>query len=212
MPRADASTLMRWNNDAPAFVSTPVGAGTIMLLATSPERSAGDLGLSPELPALASSVWQAASAPRDPLSLTIGEAVHLGVAPEANVKITGAGGQVVTAQARELIRRPLAFFPEPGIYRVETGSTLQFLAFNTPVAESERTLATADEIKYHFPENVSAPVRQARGWREAAERSGNAWRYFLGASFILLIAELLISMRRRAEDQPSREEIFTERA
>ena len=212
MPRADTSTLMRWNNEAPAFVATQVGAGTIMLLATSPERAASDLGLSPALPALASSIWHSASAPLDPLSLTVGEAVHLGVAPEASVKITGAGGRTVNAQARELVRRPLAFFPGPGIYRIETGGTLQFLAFNTPVAESERALATADEIKYRFPEDGNPPVRQGSVWREVAERSGNAWRYFLGASFILLIAELLISMRRRAGDQSSREEILTEQA
>ena len=59
----------------------------------------------------------AAAAAREPLSQTIGEAVRLNVAPETEVKMRDEKGGESVAKARELVRRPLIYFSEPGIYQ-----------------------------------------------------------------------------------------------
>jgi Aerotolerance regulator N-terminal/von Willebrand factor type A domain len=198
-PRASADTLMRWNDGTPAFISSRAGKGTIMLLATSTERASSELGLSPAFPALVSSILRATQFAREPLSQTIGEAVRLNVAPETEVKITGAEGRVTMTKARELIRRPLAYFSEPGIYQLEFADQQKLLAFNAPAIESERALAAGDELKQYFSTDKTESARaiNASDSREALERSGSTWRYFLCAAFLLIIAELFVAMRQR---------------
>jgi hypothetical protein len=198
-PRASADTLMRWSDGTPAFISSRADKGMIMLLATSAERASSELGLSPSFPVLASSVFHATEQAREPLSQTIGEAVRLNVAPETEVKITSAEGRVSVTKARELIGQPLSYFSEPGIYRLEFAGQQKFMAFNAPAHESERTLATVDEVKGRFHTNEAQSVRavNAGNLREAMERSGSVWRYFLCAAFLLILAELFLAMRQR---------------
>jgi hypothetical protein len=200
-PRPSAHTLIRWSNSEPAFIYGRAGEGLILLLATSPERGASELGLSPAFPALASSILSATVAARSfPLSQTIGEAVRLKVTPETEVKITNERGLVQTATARELVRRPLSHFTEPGIYQLEYAGQEKFLAFNAPVAESERALATAQELKLRFGSNEEASAKAAidtGSLREALERGDATWRYLLAAAFLLTIAELFVSIRQR---------------
>ena len=197
--RASTATLIRWSDGTPALVSTQAGAGMILLLATSPERASSELGLSPSFPALASSITRAAGASREPLSQTIGEAVRLNVGAETEVRITNAQGRVSVTKARELVRRPLSYFGEPGIYRLEFAGQQKLMAFNAPAIESERTLLNADELKRRFPANeaLSARAINAGHAREATERSGSLWRYFLCAAFLLMVAELFVAMRAR---------------
>lgn len=197
--RAAALTLLRWNDGRPAFISTRIGAGTLMLLATSPERASGNLGASPSFPSLASSILHSMSSAREPLSQTIGDAVRLNIALDTDVKMTSMEGRVNVVKARELIRHPLAYFSEPGIYRLEFAGTQTFLAFNAPAVESERALATAADLKRFFSVEKTEGMRSASesNQREAEERSGSTWRYFLIAAFLLLIAELFVAMRQR---------------
>lgn len=204
-PRAQADTLMRWSDGTPAFISARSGSGMIMLMATSPERASSELGLTPAFPALVSSVARAAEATRESLSQVIGEAVRLNVAPETEVKITNAQGVVSMAKARELIRRPLNYFSEPGIYHLEFAGQQKFMAFNAPVPESERALVIVDELKRRFPANEaeSARVVNVTASREAMERSGSRWRYFLCAAFLLMIAEMFVAMRGRRQNAAS---------
>jgi type VI protein secretion system component VasF len=56
-----------------------------------------------------------------------------------------------------------------------------------------------DELKRRFPANeaLSASVIKAANSREAMERSGSLWRYFLCAAFLLMIAELFVAMQQR---------------
>ncbi|HEX8709091.1 MAG TPA: BatA and WFA domain-containing protein [Pyrinomonadaceae bacterium] len=196
-PRAAAETLLRWNDAAPALVSARVGGGEILMLGTSPERAAGDLGSSSALPALASSVARAKVAPSGPIAREIGTAVRLGVAPETDVKISDGGGRVFSARASELVRQPLSYFPEPGIYRLDVAGTTRFMAFNAPAAESERALATAEQLKSSFlaGETKSFAAAESADRRAAAEREGSAWRYFLCASLLFMLAELFVSVR-----------------
>jgi hypothetical protein len=198
-PRAFADTLMRWNDHTPAFISARVGAGTILLLATSAERASSELGLSPAFPALASSIMRASRFEHESLSQTIGEAVRLNVAPQTAVKITSANGQVDVTRAGELVRRPLRFFNEPGIYRLEFAGEQKFLAFNAPVLESERALAAGDRLKQNLPTSETETVRaiNTNSLRGAMERSGSTWRLFLCAAFLLMIAELFVAIRER---------------
>lgn len=198
-PRAQTDTLMRWSDGTAAFISARTGLGTIMLLATSPERVSSELGLSPSFPALVSSVSRAAEATGEPLSQVIGEVVHLNVAPDTEVKITNAQGGVSLTKARELIRRPLNYFSEPEIYRLEFAGQQKFVAFNAPVPESERALTTIDELRQHFPANEgrSARASNVAASNDALEQSGSTWRYFLCAAFLLMIAELFMAMRGR---------------
>jgi hypothetical protein len=205
-PRVNAETLMRWNDGSPAFVSTRVGEGSIMLLATSPERASSEMGASPSFPALASSILRSTSVMREPLSRTIGEAVRLNVAPETSVKITNMEGRVSETKARELVRQPLAYFGEAGIYRLEFAGGQKFLAFNSEPSESERALATVDKLKQFFSveKRENSLGADTGNWGEALERSGSSWRYFLIAAFLLMIAELFVAMRQHkiAADNP----------
>jgi Aerotolerance regulator N-terminal/von Willebrand factor type A domain len=202
-PRAQTDTLMRWSDGTPAFISARAGAGTMMLMATSPERASGELGLTPAFPALVSSISRAAAKTREPLSQVIGEAVRLNVAPETEVKITNAQGGVSVTKARELVRRPLNYFNEPGVYHLEFAGQQKFLAFNAPVLESERALTPVDELKRRFPVNEERSVRaiNVAASREAMERSGSLWRYFLCAAFLLMIAELFVAVRGHGHNE-----------
>lgn len=198
-PRASSDRLIRWSDAAPALISARAGSGTMMLLATSPERASSELGLSPSLAALTSSILRAASAPSRPPSQTIGEAVRLSVAPETDVKVTNAEGRVSVAKAHELVRQPLSYFNEPGIYHLESAGRRVSMAFNASPLESERALVSAEELTARFSANAGESAREinAGNSREAMERSDTAWRYFLCAAFLLMIAELFVAMRQR---------------
>jgi hypothetical protein len=198
-PRASSATLIRWSDAAPALISARSGNGTIMLLATSPERASGNLGLSPSFSALTSSILHAVSTPSEQPSQTIGEPVRLNVAPETDVKITDAEGRVSVTNARELVRQPLSYFNEPGIYHLEFAGRGVSMAFNASPLESERNLAHVEEVTARFSANAeqSAGEINAVNSREAMERSGATWEYFLCAAFLLMIAELFVAMRQR---------------
>ncbi|MFN2454255.1 MAG: BatA domain-containing protein [Pyrinomonadaceae bacterium] len=210
MPRERVATLARWSKGgAPCFVSTRVGAGTVLLTATAAERAASDLGQSAALPALASSVLRAADYSGEPLSQTIGEPVRLGVAPEAAIKIVDAENKEALTTARSLIATPSMFFRKPGIYRVEWANESKFLAFNAPVAESTRALAEPFEIEKAFRnyEGTGETVN-AFLWRDAAERKSGAWRYLFAAAFLLLVAELFVARRLRERSHTSQDALL----
>lgn len=194
--RSEVSTLMRWSDHTPAFVSQRVGAGNMLVLATSTERAASDLGLSAAFPALTSSILRAAVSAPDLFMKEIGEPVELGVAPETSVRIMDAEGRVRQASARELLQKPSTFFNRPGIYRLEFAGRISLMAFNAPSQESERALASAEQIKLYFPEQSVAPAKPSNAWRDTAERKSNIRRYFFILSFLLLVAELVFMMRR----------------
>jgi hypothetical protein len=88
---------------------------------------------------------------------------------------------------------------EPGIYRLESAQGIRFVALNTPGAESERALANANEAQRAFGLSETTASVGGDRWREAVERGGNAWRYFLGAAFLLLIGELFVRVRQRRQ-------------
>jgi hypothetical protein len=112
------------------------------------------------------------------------------------VKITNTKAVVIQTKGRELIERPLSYFSEPGIYRLDFDDRHTYLAFNSPAAESERALLTTEQLKRAFATKMSGDSSAlANGWRESAERSGSTWRYFLVAAFLLMIAELLLASR-----------------
>ena len=198
-PRENASVLMRWSDATPAFVSASVGTGSVLLLATGPEREASDLGLSPSLPALAYSIMRAAEEPREPHSRIIGEPVFLGVQSNTNVNVTDTEGHTTLTQARTLAQHPRSIFREPGIYQIEFAGQSRALAFNTPVEESARALAAPEEIVNYFKGKESAPQPSVNDWRDHAERRAGIWRLFFSAAFILLVAELFVSIRRRKD-------------
>lgn len=204
--RDDADTLARWSNGAAAFVSRVMsGGGRFLLLGTSTESAASEFGRSPAFPSLAFSILRESVATREPLSYELGEAVDLGLAPQTSLTITDEAGRAVRAMARDLMQRPSSVLSAPGIFRVESEKGWRFVALNTPVAESERALAEADEARARFnlKEPGAAVVTDER--REEAERGGAAWRYFLGAAFVLLMAELLLGARGRVKQRATAE-------
>jgi hypothetical protein len=195
------TALLRWRDGPAAFVYTRAGRGNFLVLGTSTESAASDLGRSPAFPSLAFSLLRAAASPADPLSYTLGEAVDLGLPPGADVFVTGDGARTNKAQARDLLQRPLSVFFEAGIYRLETEKGIRFVALNTPGTEAERALASVAEIQ-SLLKGAGAEAEKAAGgtrWREAAELEGNAWRYFLAAAFLLLVAELFVRVRQRGK-------------
>ncbi len=199
-PRDGAATIMRWNDGDAALIQSETGSGRIVLLATSPARATGELGINAAFPALVSSIARSSIAPREPLARAIGEPVNLWLSPETPVKIVDAAGKTNTAQARDLMTRPASYFREAGIYRVESNVQTRFLAFNSPAAESETELAGAEELTRLFAQQKPAASEpQASAWHESFERQGNIWRYFLLTVFLLLIAELFVSMQRKSK-------------
>ncbi len=198
-PREDAATIMRWNDGTPALVQSQAGSGRLVVLATSPARAAGELGISTAFPALASSIARSSLAPREPLAKAIGEPLNLRLSPAASVKIFDAQGKIQTVQARDLMLHPAKYFGAPGIYRVEAEGLTRYLAFNAPATESEGALASALEIKKLFGPQTSESERQPRARHESFEQQGSLWRYFLLAAFLLLIAELFVAMKSKAE-------------
>jgi hypothetical protein len=203
-PRETAAVLMRWSDATPAAVAAEVGAGSMLLLATSPEREAGELGLSPALPALAYSIMRAAVTPRRSPAKFIGEPVQLGVGPETDVTITDGQGRTIRTRARSLAQQPQHIFREPGIYRLEFAGRTEMLAVNVPVEERALSLATPDAIKSYFAvkeNNTAAAASGARDWKDMAERRRGLWRFFLFAAFITLVGELFVSIRRRQKSE-----------
>lgn len=205
--RDDAETLMRWSDGTPSFISARLGSGRVLLLGTPIESAASDMNRSPAFPSLVFSILSAAVAPPEPLSHKLGEPLNLGLTPDAGVTITNDAGHVKPTLARDLMQRPLSVLSEPGIYRVESEKGVRFLALNAPVAESERALANAVEVQHYF--NGGEPVATAGGneWREAVERRGNDWRYFLGAAFLLLVGELFVRVRQRERREAAAESV-----
>lgn len=198
---AGADTLLRWSTGAASFVSARIGGGRFLVLGTSTESAASEMGRSPAFPSLAHSILREAAAPREPLSYDLGEAVALGLAPGSGVLITDDAAHQIKAQARDLMQRPLSIFKEAGIYQLETEKGVRFIALNSPGAESERTLATTVEVQQLFDsKEIVAPAGSSK-WREAMERGGNAWRYFLGAALLLLLGELLVRVRQREQQK-----------
>lgn len=199
--REGASVLIRWSDNSVACASSRIGDGAILATGFSPDRASGNLGLSPALPALVSSILRSSAEARSPLARTIGEPLVLNLAPEEDVAVTDAKGGKISAKARELMAQPENFFVEPGIFRLETrDGAVQFLAFNPPASESERELATPEQVK-NYLESASAPEPQVKteSLADNLEREQSAWRYFLTAAFLLLVAELFYaqSLRRK---------------
>ena len=205
-PRDSVDTMMRWNDGSPAVVSSRIGEGKVLLFATSTSRESSELGTSASFPVLMSSIVRSATQSRLPLSYGIGQAVQLGVASDTEVKITNTRGGLAEVRAGQLVGRPLDYFDEPGIYRLDFVGRQMFVALNPPASESERTVLTDDQMKSRFSakKDVSAPA--VSEWRETAERSGTTWRYFLIAVFLLIIAELFASSGGLLRLPPSRSE------
>lgn len=193
-----AETLVHWSDGRGAFLSEQVGAGKIFLLATSPERAASELGASPAFPALASSILGASISTAEPLAKRIGEPLRLSLQPDVSVKITSMQGRSVETKASELFMHPMAFINEPGIYKFEVaGERAKFIAFNSPAEESERALSTENELQRRFNVEGKGRAVNENNWRDTKERNRSLWRYFLAAAFLLMITELLLSIRRR---------------
>lgn len=199
--RGGAETLMRWSNGPEAFVSTRTGDGRFLVLGTSTESAASDVGRSPAFPALAYSILRSAAAPPERLSYDLGEAVELGLAPGSDVLITDNAAHQIKAQARSLMQQPLSIFRESGIYRLETEKGVRFVALNPPGAESERALATTVEAQRLFDGKGAVAPAGGNKWLESMEGSGNAWRYFLGAALLLLFGELFVRVRQREKQK-----------
>ncbi|HMF56870.1 MAG TPA: BatA and WFA domain-containing protein [Pyrinomonadaceae bacterium] len=197
--RDSASVLIRWNDNSAASLASRIGDGNILILGASPDRASGNLGLSPALPALASSILRSSTEAREPIARTLGEPLILSIAPDEDVRVTDSRGNKFSAKARQLMASPQKFFAQPGVFRLETGSgALHFLAFNSPGSESERELASAEQIKKYL-EGAGNNQSQVNGDERGTnlEQRSNAWRYFLGAAFLLLVAELFYAFKRQ---------------
>jgi hypothetical protein len=201
-PREQSATLMRWSDDnAPAFVSRKIGEGNILLLATSPQYAASDLGGSAAFPALVAAITRASNAPRETLSYEIGEPINLRLAPQTLVKITDTAGRLTETRADRLVRQPFDLLPQPGIYKIEWPQHERFIALNVPAIESATALASPEEVKEQLSYKENVNTIKDKNLDNSAERSQSVWRYFLAAAFLLLVAELLLMTRSFKREQ-----------
>ncbi|MEO8433435.1 MAG: VWA domain-containing protein [Pyrinomonadaceae bacterium] len=193
-PRDEAGSLLRWNNGQAALVWQQVGAGQILVLGTSPGLQSGDLGLSPAFPVLVGSMADSAISTPAPLSQELGKPVA-SINSSGTVTITDPAGIVKNKTARDLAAHPQSAFSNPGIYRVEAGGQVRFLAFNFPPEESDRLVARPQEVRDRFASRTKQGVVSGSTWHEATESAGSQWRYFLGLAFLLLMLELFLVIK-----------------
>ncbi|MEO6390342.1 MAG: VWA domain-containing protein, partial [Pyrinomonadaceae bacterium] len=194
-PSTEAAVVMRWSNGSPAMVKFDQGAGSILLLGTSPERASSGLGVSAAFPQLVSSVFRAAMAGTTASNFSIGDGRGIFGWTNGMVETTRPNGAVAKVDGRGLVADPAPVFATRGIYRLATPGQVQFLAFEPPASESDPTVADATVIKRIFGVDPNASARAGLRTPMKAPPASNVWRYLMIFGLALLGAELFVSRR-----------------
>jgi hypothetical protein len=203
-PAADAQVLARFDGGAPALVERRVGAGRVLLWASTLDMGWNDFALKPVyLPFVQRSMRHLAGYSEPAPWLTVGQVLDasFGAAaaqPETGVVLTPSGRRVsLDEEGAEVLE-----LAEQGFYelRPRAGDAVTaVVASNVDTAESDLTPMDPKEI-------VAAATGGSGGDRaagpsgqpltpEAQERSQRLWWYMLCLGLLLLGADTLISNR-----------------
>jgi hypothetical protein len=203
MPAADAQVLARFDGGAPALVERRIGAGRVLLWASTLDLSWNDFPLKPVyLPFVHRAARHLASYSEPAPWLTVGQVLDTSAGaasqPGSGVVLTPSGRRVsVDEEGSEVLE-----LTEQGFYevRAQSGDTVNaVVASNVDTAESDLTPMDPKEI-------VAAATSGGPNGRpsgsaglpptpEAQERSQRLWWYVLFLGILLLGADTLISNR-----------------
>jgi hypothetical protein len=203
MPAADAQVLARFDGGAPALLERRIGAGRVLLWASTLDLSWNDFPLKPVyLPFIHRAARHLASYSEPPPWLTVGQVLDTSAGaaaqPVSGVVLTPSGRRVaVDEEGAEVLE-----LTEQGFYevRAQSGDTVNaVVASNVDTAESDLTAMDPKEI-------VAAATSGGPGGRQAGaaglpptpevqERSQRLWWYVLFLGILLLGADTLISNR-----------------
>lgn len=194
--RPPASVVVRWSNAQPALVQISVGRGSIIVLATSPERSAGGLGLSPVFPQLAGSIMASGGINAEPRVYSIG-ALPADLLRASAVEVTGPNGTVESVTYTGASKKPDDVFSQPGLYRIGASAEGRFVALRPPASESETALADPGLVRGLFaPEPTSA--QSATTQPQSPHNAESAWwRILVGLGSILLCIEAIVAVAKQ---------------
>ena len=203
--RADARTLLSFNDGTPALAARTVGSGQFMLANFSPSLASSDLGRYGAFVALMQSLVNDLQPQRDERKiLLVGEPYEfspIGANATSRIEVIGPDGQAVAAESTTQngklvvsVARP----SEPGFYQLQPNSqAISTAAINIDSRESD--LRRADEAVLarqleaggnggaapEFNElNQSGPIVQLRGQP--------MWNWFIAAAMGALALELLM--------------------
>ncbi|MBI4887526.1 MAG: BatA domain-containing protein [Acidobacteria bacterium] len=203
-PAADAQVLARFDGGAPALVERRVGAGKVLLWASSLDLSWSDFPLKPVyLPFVHRAARHLASYSEPAPWLTVGQVLDASAGaarsqPASGVVLTPSGRRVsMDEEGAEVIE-----LAEQGFYELRNRSgdaVTAVVASNVDTAESDLTPMDPKEI-------VAAATAGPGGGREAGgsgqpvtpetqERSQRLWWYVLCLGILLLGADTVISNR-----------------
>lgn len=202
-PVPDAAVLARFDAGAPALLERRVGAGRVLLWASSLDLAWSDLPLKPVyLPFVHQAARHLAAYTEPAPWLTVGQVLDASVGapaqPPSSVVLTPSGRRVgLDEEGAEVLE-----LTEQGFYelRGRTGDTVSaVVASNVDTAESDLTVMDPKEI-VAAATGGPASGRQAGALGlpptpEAQERSQRLWWYLLCIGILLLGADTLISNR-----------------
>ena len=203
MPTADAQVLARFDGGAPALLERRVGAGRVLLWASTLDLSWNDFPLKPVyLPFVHRAARHLASYSEPAPWLTVGQVLDTSAGaasqPVSGVVLTPSGRRVsVDEEGADVLE-----LTEQGFYevRAQSGDTVNtVVASNVDTAESDLTAMDPKEIV--AAATSSGPNGRQTGAAglpptpEAQERSQRLWWYVLFLGILLLGADTLISNR-----------------
>jgi hypothetical protein len=203
MPAADAQVLARFDGGAPALLERRIGAGRVLLWASTLDLSWNDFPLKPVyLPFVHRAARHLASYSEPAPWLTVGQVLDTSAGaasqPVAGVVLTPSGRRVaVDEEGADVLE-----LTEQGFYevRAQSGDTVNtVVASNVDTAESDLTAMDPKEIvaaaTSGSPSGRQAGAAGLPPTPEAQERSQRLWWYVLFLGILLLGADTLISNR-----------------
>lgn len=192
----DARILARLDSGSPAMVEVPVGRGRVIVWTFGWQPDESQWALSSKFVPFLLSLLEYSSAlpPVLQRQFQVGDALPLPAGDggvERRVRLPDGTEQLVSAGATQF-----GFTDQPGIYRVTGGGSDLEFAVNVDPAES-RTLPTAGDTLERLgapmakPETPAAEQVQRREELQAADAEGRQklWRWFLGATVLVLLVE-----------------------
>ena len=208
-PAAGVSVLARFDDGAVAMAEREVGAGRVVIWASTFDNVWNDLPVQPVfLPLVQQLAKYTAGYTPERASLTVGEALDAG---ETSVRHAGgtprapAPELVATAPSGERTRlggnsTPVLELSEQGFYEVRPASgpgSPRVVAVNLDVTESDLSAMDPEELAVSVGGITSAATvaREAEATLEERERRQALWWFLLATALLLLAAETVISNR-----------------
>jgi hypothetical protein len=196
-----ARILARFDQGDPAVVEVPVGTGRLVLLLTTWGRDDSTLAVirSKFIPLIYNLLDLGGAIPAQILQYTVNDPIP--------VALVSAGPDAVTVTPpdgpAETVPAGTASFTrtrQPGIYQLAAGARTARVSVNLDVAESRTSPMPMDLLERYGAPGEAKPVdatREAR--REALLQSNEAegrqklWRWFIGATLLVLLIETAIA-------------------